>query len=36
VPDERFVDGLIDLLADVAYARLRRASRPAAQDLPPG
>jgi AcrR family transcriptional regulator len=36
VPDERFVDGLIDLLADVAYARLRRASRPAAQGLPPG
>lgn len=27
VPDEEFVDGLIALLADVAYARLRRAQR---------
>ena len=26
-PDEAFVDGLIDLLADVAYARLLRARR---------
>jgi AcrR family transcriptional regulator len=26
-PDEAFIDGLIDLLADVAYARLRRAQR---------
>ncbi|HEV7146117.1 MAG TPA: TetR/AcrR family transcriptional regulator [Pedococcus sp.] len=26
-PDAAFVDGLIDLLADVAYARLRRAQR---------
>ena len=25
VPDEAFVDGLIELLADVAYARLHRA-----------
>jgi AcrR family transcriptional regulator len=30
VPDEEFVDGLIALLADVAYARLRRAQRAAA------
>jgi AcrR family transcriptional regulator len=29
VPDEKFVDGLIELLSDVAYARLRRASRTA-------
>ena len=27
VPDEAFIDGLIDLLADVAYARLRREQR---------
>ncbi|MGO4341581.1 TetR/AcrR family transcriptional regulator [Phycicoccus sp. Soil748] len=27
VPDEAFVDGLIELLADVAYARLSRAAR---------
>jgi AcrR family transcriptional regulator len=27
VPDDAFVDGLIALLADVAYARLRRARR---------
>jgi hypothetical protein len=27
VPVEEFVDGLIALLADVAYARLRRAQR---------
>lgn len=26
-PDDAFVDGLIELLADVAYARLRRAQR---------
>jgi AcrR family transcriptional regulator len=30
VPDEAFVDGLIELLADVAYARLQRAQRAAA------
>jgi len=29
VPDEAFVDGLIELLADVAYARLSRAARAA-------
>lgn len=27
VPDDAFIDGLIDLLADVAYARLSRAQR---------
>jgi len=27
VPDEQFIDGLIELLTDVAYARLRRAQR---------
>jgi hypothetical protein len=26
-PDDAFVDALIELLADVAYARLRRAQR---------
>ncbi|TPG19308.1 TetR/AcrR family transcriptional regulator [Pedococcus bigeumensis] len=29
VPDEAFIDGLIGLLADVAYARLRREQREA-------
>ena len=29
VPDETFIDALIELLADVAYARLRRAQREA-------
>ena len=29
VPDEAFIDGLIGLLADVAYARLRREQRAA-------
>src|SRR6476469_5742443 len=32
VPDDAFVDGLIALLADVAYARLRREQREPGQD----
>jgi AcrR family transcriptional regulator len=31
VPDEAFIDGLIALLADVAYARLRREQRDVAE-----
>ncbi|NYG07838.1 AcrR family transcriptional regulator [Phycicoccus badiiscoriae] len=31
VPDEEFIDGLIALLADVAYARLRREQREAGE-----
>ena len=33
VPDEAFVDGLIELLADVAYARLRREQRETAEPI---
>jgi hypothetical protein len=33
VPDEAFIDGLIALLADVAYARLRREQREATPPL---
>ncbi|MDF2146333.1 TetR/AcrR family transcriptional regulator [Knoellia sp. p5-6-4] len=35
VPDEAFVDGLIELLADVAYARLLLAKRQATNPLRP-
>jgi AcrR family transcriptional regulator len=31
-PDEAFIEGLIELLADVAYARLRREQRDAADE----
>jgi len=33
VPDDAFVDGLIELLADVAYARLLLAKRRATNPL---